>query len=108
MISLFSDVDAPERPCTPTLPLDMRQVIVDLKVEHPPFRPNEIATICGRVPAEVRGFIHGRAWTTERGLAEQPVIVWRCGDHLRIEHKADIYERRPPPTTIGRQERLPP
>jgi hypothetical protein len=61
-------------------------------------------------PAEVLGFIHGRVWTTEdidrafryrsgrtvnkhgyvryhnwklyaeRGLAGQPVIVWRCGD----------------------------
>jgi len=49
MISLFSDADAAERPSKPTLPPDMRQFIVDLKAEHPPFRPNEIATICGRV-----------------------------------------------------------
>jgi len=43
MISLFTDVDATERPAKPTLPPDMRQFIVDLKAEHPPFRPNEMA-----------------------------------------------------------------
>src|SRR5919201_5381763 len=44
MISLFADSE--ERPSRPTLPPDIRQFIVDLKAEHPPFRPNEIATIC--------------------------------------------------------------
>ena len=29
-----------------SLPPDMRQLIVDLKAEHPSFRPNEMATIC--------------------------------------------------------------
>jgi putative transposase len=29
-----------------SLPPDMRQLIVDLKAEHPGFRPHEIATIC--------------------------------------------------------------
>jgi Winged helix-turn helix len=28
------------------LPQEMRQLIVDLKAEHPSFRPHEIATIC--------------------------------------------------------------
>ncbi len=38
-----------------SLPPDTRQLIVDLKVEHPGFRPNEMATICflrfGRRPS---------------------------------------------------------
>jgi len=55
MVSLFTDVAADERPARPSLPPDMRQFIVDLKAEHPPFRPNEIATICalksGRRPS---------------------------------------------------------
>lgn len=55
------------------------------------------------------GYVRYHCWKmyAERGLAGQPVIVWRCGDHLLIEHQADIYECRPPPTTIARQERLP-
>jgi transposase-like protein len=68
-------------------------------------------------PGEVLGFVQGRFWTTaeldrafrfrsgrtvdkhgyvryrnwkmyaERGLIGQPVVVWRCGDHLLIEHQ---------------------
>ncbi len=30
------------------LPAEIRQAIVDLKAEHPPLRPGEIATICRR------------------------------------------------------------
>lgn len=46
MVSLF-----PREPVLPSdnaceLPPDMRQLIVDLKAEHPGFRPHEIATIC--------------------------------------------------------------
>ena len=47
MVSLFPN----ERVPTPAesgrnLPPDMRQLIVDLKAEHPGFTPHEIATIC--------------------------------------------------------------
>ena len=30
-----------------TLPAEIRQAIRELKAEYPPFRPNELATICG-------------------------------------------------------------
>jgi putative transposase len=56
-----------ERPRRPTLPPDVRQFIVDLKAEHPPFRPNEIATIRGRV-FERRPSPH----TVQRVLADGP------------------------------------
>src|SRR5947209_1523371 len=50
-----------------SLPPDMRQLIVDLKAEHPGFRPNEIATICflrfGRRPSH---------HTVQRVLADGP------------------------------------
>jgi len=67
MVSLFTDVAADERPSRPSLPPDMRQFIVDLKAEHAPFRPNEIATICelkfGRRPSP---------HTVQRVLADGP------------------------------------
>jgi putative transposase len=51
-----------------SLPPDMRQLIVDLKAEHPDFRPNEIATICflrfGRRPS---------SHTIQRVLADGPL-----------------------------------
>jgi hypothetical protein len=51
MVSLF----APTPTRQSRLPDDMRQAIVALKVEYPPFRPNELATICevrfGRRPS---------------------------------------------------------
>ena len=50
------------------LPPDMRQLIVDLKAEHPDFRPNEMATICflrfGRRPS---------SHTIQRVLADGPL-----------------------------------
>lgn len=55
MASLFPKEHAPSPDKARSLPLDMRQLIVDLKAEHPGFRPNEIATICflrfGRRPS---------------------------------------------------------
>ncbi len=51
-----------------SLPPDMRQLIVDLKAEHPSFRPNEMATICflrfGRRPS---------SHTIQRVLADGPL-----------------------------------
>ena len=67
MASLF-----PEKPTQPSetardLPPDMRQLIVDLKAEHPAFRSHEIATICyvrfGRRPSH---------HTVQRVLASGP------------------------------------
>jgi putative transposase len=65
MASLFPDPPAPSRR---TLPEEIRAAILDLKAEHPAFRPNELATICyvrfGRRPS-----VH----TVEKILAEVPL-----------------------------------
>src|ERR1700730_15014661 len=44
MASLFPKEPAPPSDDARELPPDMRQLIVDLKAEHPAFRPHEIAT----------------------------------------------------------------
>jgi transposase len=69
MESLFEQVpkeDAEDK--SRSLPPDMRQLIVDLKAEHPDFRPNEMATICflrfGRRPS---------SHTIQRVLADGPL-----------------------------------
>ena len=46
MASLFHKDSTPSPDKARALPPDMRQLIVDLKAEHPGFRPHEIATIC--------------------------------------------------------------
>jgi transposase len=46
MASLFPKERAPSPDTGRSLPPEMRQLIVDLKAEHPGFRPHEIATIC--------------------------------------------------------------
>src|SRR5438034_10898587 len=55
MASLFPTEPASPSDTSRSLPPDMRQLIVDLKTEHPAFRPHEIATICyvrfGRKPS---------------------------------------------------------
>jgi transposase len=68
MASLFSKEGSDsERDKSRGLPPDMRQLIVDLKAEHPGFRPNEMATICflhfGRRPSH---------HTVQRVLADGP------------------------------------
>jgi putative transposase len=66
MASLFPPVPPAPRH---TLPAEMRQAIRELKAEHPPFRPNELATICaarfGRRPSP---------HTVTRLLAEEPSL----------------------------------
>ncbi len=56
MASLFHKDSTPSPDKARALPPDMRQLIVDLKAEHPGFRPHEIATICflrfGRKPSD--------------------------------------------------------
>lgn len=55
MVSLFAAAPASPVEDWRTLPPQLRQAIVDLKAEHPAFRPNELATICyarvGRRPS---------------------------------------------------------
>lgn len=46
MISLFQKTPAPPSETGRSLPPEMRQLIVNLKAEHPGFRPHELATIC--------------------------------------------------------------
>ncbi len=46
MASLFHKERPPSPEAGRNLPLEMRQLIVDLKAEYPGFTPHEIATIC--------------------------------------------------------------
>jgi len=67
MASLFPKEPVPPSDDARELPPDMRQLIVDLKAEHPTFRPHEIATVCyvrfGRRPSH---------HTVQRVLASGP------------------------------------
>lgn len=90
MASLFEQ--APQEDAEDTsrsLPPDMRQLIVDLRAEHPGFRPNEIATICflrfGRRPSP---------HTVQRVLASGPlpsIAARRFPPYAQI---AEPFERR--------------
>jgi putative transposase len=90
MASLFEQVskeNAEDR--SRSLPPDMRQLIVDLKAEHPDFRPNEMATICflrfGRRPS---------SHTIQRVLADGPlpsIAARRFPPYAQI---AEPFERR--------------
>jgi hypothetical protein len=56
MASLFHKQPPPSLEKGRSLPPEMRQLMVDLKAEHPGFRPHEIARICflrfGRKPSD--------------------------------------------------------
>jgi transposase len=71
------------------LPPDMRQLIVDLKAEHPGFRPNEIATICflrfGRRPSP---------HTVQRVLADGPLPCIPARRFPPYTQIAEPFERR--------------
>ena len=89
MVSLFPKVPAPPSDPGQRLPPELRQLIVDLKAEHPAFRPHEIARICyvrfGRKPSD---------HTVKRILAEGPppgVTTRRYPPYAQI---ADPYQRR--------------
>jgi putative transposase len=89
MASLFPKEHAPSPDKARSLPPDMRQLIVDLKAEHPGFRPNEIATICflrfGRRPSP---------HSVQRVLADGPkprVTARRYPAYAQIP---DGYQRR--------------
>ncbi len=90
MASLFEQ--APKEDAEDTsrsLPPDMRQLIVNLRAEHPGFRPNEMATICflrfGRRPS---------SHTIQRVLADGPlpsIAARRFPPYAQI---AEPFERR--------------
>jgi transposase len=71
------------------LPPDMRHLIVDLKAEHPGFRPNEIATICflrfGRRPSP---------HTVQRVLADGPLPCIPARRFPPYTQIAEPFERR--------------
>jgi putative transposase len=89
MASLF-----PKEPTSPvdtsrSLPPDMRQLIVDLKAEHPAFRPHEIATVCyvrfGRKPSH---------HSVQRVLASGPQPSMTTRRFPPYGQIADGYQRR--------------
>jgi transposase len=89
MASLFPKEPASPSDTSRSLPPDMRQLIVDLKTEHPAFRPHEIATICyvrfGRKPSH---------HSVQRVLADGPkpsITTRRFPAYGQI---ADGYQRR--------------
>src|SRR5947208_12234587 len=89
MASLFRKEPPPVPDQGRSLPQEMRQLIVDLKAEHPGFTPHEIARICflrfGRKPSD---------HTVKRVLADFPkpsVTMRRYPPYAEI---ADGYQRR--------------
>ncbi len=89
MRSLFPKERAPSANTGRSLPEDMRQLIVDLKAEHPGFTPHELATICF-LRFERRPSDH----TIKRVLADGPkptVTERRYPSYAEI---ADGYQRR--------------
>jgi putative transposase len=89
MVSLFPKAPAPAPDPGQRLPPEMRQLIVDLKAEHPAFRPHEIARICyvrfGRKPSD---------HTVKRILAEGPTPSVTTRRYLPYAQIADPYQRR--------------
>jgi len=72
-----------------SLPPEMRQLIVDLKAEHPGFRPHEIATICF-LRFERRPSDH----TVKRVLADGPKPTVTGRRYPPYAQIADPYQRR--------------
>jgi putative transposase len=89
MRSLFPSERALSPETGRSLPQEMRQLIVDLKAEHPGFRPHEIATICF-LRFERRPSDH----TVKRVLADgpKPTVTGRC--YPPYAQIADGYQRR--------------
>ena len=89
MASLFHKESTPSPDKARTLPPDMRQLIVDLKAQHPAFRPNEIATICflrfGRRPSP---------HTVQRVLADGPKPSMTTRRYPPYAQIPDGYQRR--------------
>jgi putative transposase len=72
-----------------SLPAEMRQLMVDLKAEHPDFRPHEMATICflrfGRRPS---------SHTIQRVLADGPLPSIPARRFPPYAQIAEPFERR--------------
>src|SRR6187549_3813241 len=71
------------------LPVAIRQAIVQLKAEYPPFRPNELATIC-----EVRFERRPSSHTIQKILATEPAPAEVVRRFPRNAELADPSERR--------------
>lgn len=89
MASLFPKERAPASETSRSLPPEMRQLIVDLKAEHPGFTPHEIATICF-LRFERRPSDH----TVKRVLAEGPLPSISGRRYPAYAEIADGYKRR--------------
>lgn len=87
MRSLFDDRVAIEK--HKALPEEIRKVIVELKAEHPAFRPHEIATIC-----YVRIGRSASHHTVKRVLAEGPVPERKRRRYEPYHLIPDPYNRR--------------
>src|SRR5260370_7893920 len=96
MINFFPSEHGPT-PVEPggNLPPEMRQLIVDLKAEHPGFTPHEIATICF-LRFERRPSDH----TVKRVLADGPTPTVTKRRYLPYAQIAHPYQRRPPPLDL--------
>lgn len=89
MASLFPKERNPSPDTGRSLPEEMRQLIVDLKAEHPGFTPHEIATICF-LRFERRPSDH----TVKRVLAEGPPPSISGRRYPAYAEIADGYKRR--------------
>jgi len=89
MASLFPKERAPSPETGRSLPPEMRQLIVDLKAEHPGFRPHEIATICF-LRFERRPSDH----TVKRVLADGGIPTVTGRRYPPYAQIADPYQRR--------------
>jgi putative transposase len=89
MASLFHKERAPSSEVGRSLSAEMRQLIVNLKAEHPDFRPHEIATICF-LHFERRPSDH----TVKRILADGPKPSISGRRYPPYAEIADGYQRR--------------
>src|SRR5215207_834454 len=71
------------------LPVAIRQAIVQLEAEYPPFRPNELATIC-----EVRFERRPSSHTIQKILATEPPLAEVVRRFPLYAEMADPRERR--------------
>ncbi len=89
MLSLFHKAPSPPAETERSLPPEMRQLIVDLRAEHPDFTPHEIATICF-LHFERRPSDH----TVKRVLADGPEPTMTGRRYPPYAQIADPYQRR--------------
>lgn len=89
MISLFHKAPSPPTETGRSLPPEMRQLIVNLKAEHPGFRPHELATICF-LRFERRPSDH----TVKRVLADGGTATVPGRRYPPYAQIADPYQRR--------------